>query len=105
MNHVLKGLIALVCTGMLATAQYFIGQPWRYWVSSAEFVALAVVMVVLWSKTRELATTSREHQARLDAIASYAEKSKVVHDANRIVDAITETLYVQEVREAVESGE
>lgn len=96
---------ALAGAVILAIIQYFIHQPWRYVVTSAELTVLIVVVAILWGKTKELSWVTREHQARLDAIANFASKAQVVYDANRIVDAITETLYVHEMREAIDSTE
>ena len=101
MNAVPRALLALSGAVALGAVQYFIHQPWRYLITWGEIATLLVVVTLLWGRTKELVRASEEHRARLDAIAGFASKAQVVHDANRIVDAITSTLYVHEGQEAV----
>lgn len=105
MNTALRGFTAFTVAGTLATLQYFVEHPWRYLLTSGEFIALFVLVAILWGKTKNLVQTTEEHQARLDAIATVADKAKVVHDANTFVDAVYASLYVHETREPVDSSE
>lgn len=105
MNVAYRVYLALAGGMTLALTQYFIHQPWRYLITSAELVILGVFVVALWGRTKELTELAEEHQARLDAIANVASRAQIVRDANQLVDAITESLYVHQVRERVELPE
>lgn len=100
-----KGVAYFISAGTLAATQYLLGAPWRYVLLAIEFMVLAYVVLVLWNRVKNLTVASAEHQARLEAIAKVAEKSKVVHEANRIVDAIITASVEREHYEPVDSQE
>lgn len=101
----LRGFLIALGVVTMAAIQYLLGPPWRYVVLSAELLVVSLATYRLYGRVNMLTEASEEHRARLDAIAEVAEKSKVVTDANHIVDGLLGLYLEQGVEDPVESRE